>query len=38
MFWFQAISDSVLEEYDLFDDYLEMVMQFGVRFNFFISI
>ncbi|XP_028413837.1 anoctamin-8-like [Dendronephthya gigantea] len=25
----QAISDSVLEEYDQFDDYLEMVMQFG---------
>jgi hypothetical protein len=35
MFLFQAISDSVLEEYDQFDDYLEMVMQFGVRFTIF---
>lgn len=26
----QAILDSVLVEYDQFDDYLEMVMQFGV--------
>lgn len=31
----QEISDSVLEEYDQFDDYLEMVMQFGVSFTLF---
>lgn len=27
---YKGILDSVLEEYDQFDDYLEMVMQFGV--------
>jgi hypothetical protein len=35
----QAQQDMVLEEYDQFDDFLEMVVQFGVRilntFKFF---
>ena len=30
MHFFQAQQDIVLEEYEQFDDYLEMVVQFGV--------
>ena len=30
----QAQKDIVLEEYEQFDDYLEMVVQFGVSFYF----
>ena len=33
--YLQAEEDSMLEEYDQFDDYLEMVVQFGV--NFFLE-
>ena len=29
----EALSDTALTEYDQFDDYLEMVIQFGVSHN-----
>ena len=37
----QVVEDTVLEEYEQFDDYLEMVVQFGVSncfYNFLSKI
>lgn len=33
----EALSDTALTEYDQFDDYLEMVIQFGVGHNIILS-